>query len=105
VSWSIVAACAFVFLWQNSLGTKAGEVAIFQYGMIPARLFMHGGWLHLGLNMLFLWIFGANVEGSMGHSRLLAELIAAMTQGNDEPLSDTADGRRAQTQRTASTGE
>jgi membrane associated rhomboid family serine protease len=74
VSWSIVAACAFVFLWQNSLGTKAGEVAICQYGMIPARLFMHGGWLHLGLNMLFLWIFGANVEGSMGHSRLLADL-------------------------------
>jgi membrane associated rhomboid family serine protease len=34
-------------------------------------MFMHGGWLHLGLNMLFLWIFGDNVEDSMGHFRFL----------------------------------
>jgi membrane associated rhomboid family serine protease len=83
VTWSIIAACILVFFWQSSLGTKAGEVAIYQYGMIPARLFgavklrshiaaipawttvltsmfMHGSWLHLALNMLFLWIFGDN---------------------------------------------
>jgi membrane associated rhomboid family serine protease len=95
VTWSIIAACFLVFLWQNSLGPKSGEVAIYQYGMIPARLFgvaelrshyvaipawatvltsmfLHGGWLHLGLNMLFLWVFGGKVEDSMGHSRFLA---------------------------------
>ena len=36
-----------------------------------ASMFMHGGVLHLGGNMLFLWIFGNNVEGSMGHLRFL----------------------------------
>jgi membrane associated rhomboid family serine protease len=34
-------------------------------------MFMHGGWLHLGGNMLFLWIFGNNVEDSMGHGRFI----------------------------------
>ncbi|MBW3660491.1 MAG: rhomboid family intramembrane serine protease [Gemmatimonadetes bacterium] len=34
-------------------------------------MFMHGGWLHLGGNMLFLWIFGDNVEGAMGHAKFL----------------------------------
>jgi membrane associated rhomboid family serine protease len=94
VTWSIIGVCVLVFLWQSSLGAKAGQIAIYQYGMIPARffgevklrshlaavppwstvltsMFMHGGWLHLGLNMLFLWIFGDNVEDSMGHFRFL----------------------------------
>jgi membrane associated rhomboid family serine protease len=35
-------------------------------------MFMHGGWLHLGGNMLFLWIFGNNVEDSMGPVRFIA---------------------------------
>jgi rhomboid family protein len=39
VTWSIIAACVLVFLWQTSLGPKAGEVAIYSYVMIPARLF------------------------------------------------------------------
>jgi membrane associated rhomboid family serine protease len=39
-------------------------------------MFMHGGWLHLGFNMLFLWIFGDNVEDSMGHARFLAFYLA-----------------------------
>jgi rhomboid family protein len=107
------AGCTLVFLWQSSLGDKAGEMAIYQYGMIPARLFgvvklrshlaaipawatvltsmfMHGGWLHLGLNMLFLWIFGDNVEDSMGHSPfllfyLLCGVAAAVAQAVMNP--------------------
>jgi membrane associated rhomboid family serine protease len=93
VTWLVIGACLLVFLWQSSLGAKAGEIALYQYGMIPARLFglahlrshvaipasatvltsmfLHGGWLHLGLNMLFLWVFGGKVEDSMGHSRFL----------------------------------
>ncbi len=35
-------------------------------------MFLHGGWLHLAGNMLFLWVFGDNVEDSMGHVRFLA---------------------------------
>jgi membrane associated rhomboid family serine protease len=108
VTWSIIGACVLAFLWQVSLGEQAGQLAIYQLGMIPARvfgeaelqpslatvpawttvltsMFMHGGWLHLGLNMLFLWIFGDNVEDSMGHLRYLIFYIvcgvaAAMAQ-------------------------
>lgn len=48
-------------------------------------MFMHGGWLHLGGNMLFLWIFGNNVEDSMGRFRfaafyLLGGIIALAAQ-------------------------
>ena len=94
VTWSLIGACVLVFLWQISLGDYRGQAAVMQFGMIPARLFgygevspafavvpgwatvltsmfMHGGFMHLGLNMLFLWIFGDNVEDSMGHARYL----------------------------------
>jgi membrane associated rhomboid family serine protease len=40
-------------------------------------MFMHGGWLHIGGNMLFLWIFGNNVEDSMGRVRFLVWYLAA----------------------------
>jgi len=113
VTWSIIAVCVLVFFWQLSLGQNAGEIAFYQFGMIPARLFgtaeldpglaaippwstvftsmfMHGGWLHLGFNMLFLWIFGDNVEDSMGHVRflvfyLLCGVAAAMAQALVNP--------------------
>ena len=109
VTWTCIGICVAVFLWQASLGQQAGEAAIYRLGMIPARLFgfgelrpelstvpawatvftsmfMHGGWMHLGGNMLFLWIFGDNVEDSMGHSRflvfyLLCGAAAALSQG------------------------
>ncbi|MGE5531056.1 MAG: rhomboid family intramembrane serine protease, partial [Bacteroidota bacterium] len=38
---------------------------------IFASMFMHGGLLHIGMNMLFLWVFGDNVEDRMGHFRYL----------------------------------
>jgi membrane associated rhomboid family serine protease len=112
VTWSLIAACVLVFLLQLSLG-PAGEAAFYGYGMIPARLtgevrlpaeiatipawmtvltsmFMHGGLLHLGGNMLYLWIFGDNVEDSMGHARfvsfyLLCGVAAAVTQALIDP--------------------
>ncbi len=108
VTWVLIAACILVFLWQMSLDAGAGRVAVFKLGMIPARLFgfrelpaelaatpawatvftsmfMHGGWMHLGGNMLFLWIFGDNVEDAMGHVRfalfyLMCGAVAALTQ-------------------------
>jgi membrane associated rhomboid family serine protease len=111
-TWSLMGACFLVFLWESSLGAKAGEIALYHYGMIPARLlglakfrthvaipasatlltsmFLHGGWLHLGLNMLFLWVFGGKVEDSMGHSRflmfyLLCGVAAAVAQAIMNP--------------------
>jgi membrane associated rhomboid family serine protease len=85
--------CVAVFFWQLSLG-QAGNSAVFSFGVIPAVLFddkslpvgldilptwatiftsmfLHGGWMHLISNMLYLWIFGNNVEDSMGHRRYI----------------------------------
>ena len=89
----LIAACVLVFLWQISLG-KAQERAILALGVIPSILlgerrlspelalvppeltiltsmFLHGGWMHLIGNMLYLWVFGNNVEDAIGHLRFL----------------------------------
>jgi len=94
VSWTVMALCIVVFLWQVSLGSREGQEAVYALGAIPAVLlqgahlppeialvsplatvftsmFMHGGWLHLIGNMLYLWIFADNVEDSMGHVRFV----------------------------------
>lgn len=60
------------------------EAFVHAYGAIPAdimqgsnlpmlfsAMFLHGGWMHLLGNMLYLWIFGDNIEGLMGHGRYL----------------------------------
>ena len=59
---------------------------------VVTHMFLHGGWLHLIGNMWFLWIFGNNVEDSMGHVRfaafyLLAGLVAAGLQAAFNPAS------------------
>ena len=61
-------------------------------------MFMHASWIHIGGNMLFLWIFGNNVEDSMGRVRflvwyLLAGLAATATQ-TVVTLADHGRGRR-----------
>jgi membrane associated rhomboid family serine protease len=116
VNYSLIGACILVFLWQFSLGDRQGQLIAFELGMIPARLlgdaelppdlvivpawatvltsmFMHGGWLHLGGNMLYLWIFGDNIEDSMGHLRYLVFYVlcgtaAALAQGLIDPASE-----------------
>ena len=45
-------------------------------------MFMHGGWLHIGGNMLFLWVFGDNVEHRMGRIRYLLFYLAAGVVGS-----------------------
>lgn len=114
VNYGLIAACVAVFLWQTSLG-PGGEAAVMVFGLIPGHLFgtvaadprlpaiapmltiftsmfLHGGWLHLGGNMLYLWIFGDNIEASLGHSRyllfyLLCGLAAALAQSIAAPMS------------------
>jgi len=95
VSWVLIATCGLAFLWQLSLGPREGQVAVYALGVIPAILFegarlppevvvmvppaatvftsmfLHGGWMHLLGNMLYLWIFGKNVEDAMGPGRFL----------------------------------
>ena len=93
-TWGIVGICVAVFLWQVSLGEDGFTRSLYGYGVIPSVLvggdsldprlarvaapltlltsqFLHGSWLHLGGNMLFLWVFGDNIEDAMGHVRFL----------------------------------
>jgi membrane associated rhomboid family serine protease len=93
VTVGLIGACVLVFLWQLTLGDRM-PLAIYGLGAIPAVLFdvksldpslqlvptwvtpltsmfLHGGWMHLIGNMLFLWIFGNNVEDAMGHMRFI----------------------------------
>jgi membrane associated rhomboid family serine protease len=87
VNYLLIAANVGVFVLQAmSPEVVHPEVSIEAWGLVPARLFahplvgietvftsmfMHGGLLHLGGNMLFLWIFGDNVEDALGHLRYL----------------------------------
>ena len=42
---------------------------------------MHGGWMHLGGNMLYLWVFGDNVEDALGHFKFLVFYLACGAAG------------------------
>jgi len=62
------------------------------YATVLTSMFMHGGWLHIIGNMWFLWVFGNNIEDSMGHARfvvfyLLCGVVAAGTQLLADPQS------------------
>ncbi|MBI4402426.1 MAG: rhomboid family intramembrane serine protease [Nitrospirae bacterium] len=92
---TFIVACVLVFLYQVSLPEEAGELFVLRYGAIPAvvfgqpaalppevmglpafaslltSMFLHGGWMHLIGNMLYLWIFGNNIEDVMGHVKFV----------------------------------
>ncbi|HET9744147.1 MAG TPA: rhomboid family intramembrane serine protease [Chitinophagaceae bacterium] len=68
---------------QNELQPGLQATPIPVYLTLITSMFMHGGWAHLGGNMLFLWIFGDNIENALGHKRyiifyLLCGVIASM---------------------------
>jgi len=93
VTIGLIVLCVLVFLWQLSLG-RAGGNAVLAFGAVAAvifdvqqlppelsiipswmsvfsSMFLHGGWMHLISNMLFLWVFGNNIEDAMGHKRFI----------------------------------
>ena len=101
VTLAIVIACCVAFAWELGVGSGSGESAlnrlITEWGVVPARLtrswgrgdflsadsatlvtsqFLHGSWLHLLGNMLYLWIFGNNVEDRLGRLGFLAFYLA-----------------------------
>jgi len=56
-------------------------------------MFLHGGWMHIAGNLWFLWIFGNNVEDSMGHARfLLFYLLCGLAAAGAQIASDPASG-------------
>ena len=114
---TFIGICVLTFFWQISLGPAGNAAAIYQLGVIPAVLldkaqlpselsfvlpaeltvvtsmFLHGGFMHLAGNMLYLWIFGNNVEDAMGHHRfivfyLLCGIAAVAGQTLQNPASE-----------------
>jgi membrane associated rhomboid family serine protease len=81
VTTLLIVACALVFFFELSLDEYSRDYFITRYGLVPAHLrpvtlvtsmFLHGGWMHIIGNMLFLWAFGKSLEDAMGHSKFLA---------------------------------
>lgn len=98
VTYSLLAANALAFLFELSLGQRLGQF-VHVFGVVPERtlfilfeapqylhfalipfgtsIFLHGGWFHLLGNMLYLHIFGNNVEDALGHLRYLVFYIGS----------------------------
>jgi len=99
VTFGLIGANVLVFLFQISLPPDVEEAFVHVYGLVPARyadpvwalrvglphdgylsfvsnMFLHGGWLHLILNMWTLWLFGGGVEDRLGHGRYLVFYLA-----------------------------
>ncbi len=95
VTWALIATNCIVFLFQISLTPGELEWFLVNFALIPARYFaplafgqpqlgfsdylpfltntfLHGGWLHLILNMWTLWLFGGPVEDRLGPGRYIA---------------------------------
>src|SRR5262249_43816960 len=99
VTVGLIAANVVVWLWEITGTTVNEDVAHYGYypctvqgpclpQYVPAEhlawwqgaftsMFMHGSWIHIGGNMLFLWIFGNNVEDALGRLRFLVWYLAA----------------------------
>ena len=115
VTMTLIGACVLVFLWQISLPPVAQRDVVYSFGVIPGVLFgelrlpprlelvspevsvitsmfLHGGWMHLIGNMLYLWIFGNNVEDALGRVRFIVFYLAcgvgaALLQAWQDPSS------------------
>lgn len=99
VNLLLIAANIAVFIYELSLSEREIIDFFFDWGVVPTQLinalhnpgdnsnrelltpftamFIHGGWLHLIGNMVFLWVFGDNIEDSLGHLRYLIFYVLA----------------------------
>jgi membrane associated rhomboid family serine protease len=96
VTYALLAANVLAFVWQLSVGLDVSalrggaipfEILTFQDPWPPAvvhppltvltSMFLHGGLAHIGSNLLFLWIFGNNVEDALGRTRFLGFYVAS----------------------------
>ncbi len=108
VTWIIMGICISVFLLMLLLPDSIAQHFLYRFGMVSIRytnptwaqhfglppdyyfsflsnLFLHGGWAHLAVNMMFMWIFADNIEDLMGHGRfivfyLICGLLATYAQ-------------------------
>ncbi|MDX1582239.1 MAG: rhomboid family intramembrane serine protease [Thermoanaerobaculia bacterium] len=106
VNYVLITLNIVAFAWELTLGPRLPQ-ELASIAFIPRELFapgrivsdsfsifvsmfLHAGWLHIGSNMLYLWIFGDNVEDRMGHGRylifyLLCGVIAALAHAFSSP--------------------
>ncbi|MEI9991042.1 MAG: rhomboid family intramembrane serine protease [Rhizomicrobium sp.] len=116
VTVTIIVLCVLAFLWELALGPRTDE-ALTAFGFTPntfshpegvqfvglglpvwttilTSMFLHAGFLHIGGNMLYLWIFGNNIEDAMGHAKftvfyVVCGAVAALTLAAIDPNSHT----------------
>jgi membrane associated rhomboid family serine protease len=112
VTIAVILACMSVYLWELSLPPDVRQTAITLLGFMPAVLFgyariegdvwvspagsiftamfVHGGFFHLAGNMIYLWVFGDNVEDRVGRGRFIAfYLICGGVAAFSQALLDT----------------
>jgi len=99
VNWTLIALNVLVFVYELTLRPRALQSLFFTWGVIPHDVwlllshpvntpwdvwatlftsqFLHGGWAHILGNMLFLWVFGDNIEDALGHFTYLAFYLAS----------------------------
>jgi membrane associated rhomboid family serine protease len=115
ITWGLIALNCVVFFVQLGLAPAEFEEFLLRFALIPARysqpslygspdlapgdflpfitmMFLHGGWLHLILNMWMLWLFGPPIEDRLGHGRFLlfylgCGIAASLAQMAFDPLS------------------
>jgi len=83
VTASLIAVNTVIFLYELTLNPNGMNQLVSQWGIVPDRIqqnlpslftsmFLHAGWMHLIGNMLYLWVFGRNIEDLIGGGRFLA---------------------------------
>jgi len=101
VTIALIAVNLLIFLFEASLGPYTLNSLIEYYGLVPdhfqlsrifTSMFLHGGWMHVLGNMLFLWVFGNRLEDLLGHGKylvfyLVCGIAAALGQVIANPYS------------------
>ncbi|MGD2158315.1 MAG: rhomboid family intramembrane serine protease [Anaerolineales bacterium] len=108
INYLFIGLNVIVFIFQVMMGSENQSI-VYQFALIPAHftsgiglgditdiftsMFMHGGIAHIGGNMLYLWIFGDNVEDRMGHGRyilfyIIGGIVASLAHIFTNPTSE-----------------
>ena len=102
VTFALIALNVAIFLMQDNASDKTSTLLLVNFALFPVAvsgeavtggfmppsltlltyMFLHGGWMHLIFNMLFLWVFGDNIEDALGRGRFLVfYLVCGMAGG------------------------
>lgn len=104
LSYSFIVLNVLIFIFQITMESGDLQQFVYQYGTIPSvimtgenygslltSMFLHGGWMHVIGNMLFLWVFADNIEAVIGNSRFFVfYLLGGLFATGAHILSNTA---------------